>query len=532
MHMDEDDQQQDDRHAAPFVKASPLPLIDRAPSFWAVILVTLVWKLVAGANLGLIFDECYYWVWSLHPQLCYFDHPPFVAWVIAAGHTLLGHHALAVRLGAILSGVILAVVGRLLAKGMFGREAGNRAGIFLTLAPVFAGNAFLMTPDTWLAPAWALALLFAWKGSREDASMLWWLPCGAVAGIGLLSKYTMILFFAGLALFWIISPGKRTRILGGGLVAGIIALIFFSPVIYWNSTHDWASFIHQIHHGFHNEQSVLLHLNFLSNYALFLVVLVSPILGLFCFRSAVRLEDERFRFLASFFWGVVAFFGYSAATAHIEANWPMMAFVSGLILVAGDWTRYPHAWRQTALIVLFAADLVAVIALSLLLLFGKPLLSGLSKPPDFGWASRMTGSTMLAVEAQRSLTDLQAKLSEIIGPRDVAQRVQEEFRASGADFLCADTYQTFGVLSFYAPALEPVLWLPDRGRKRFPWIQETVWDGKNALVAEWPREGCDYAALFTRSRWKKKVMLPGITRSLTLTFNEGYDPKRVKEQQP
>jgi hypothetical protein len=504
-------------------------LMDRDRWFWGILSAVTLWKLLIGAGLGLIFDECYYWVWALHPQACYFDHPPLVAWSIAAGRMLLGHTELAVRAGAIISGIILALSGRTLAKEMFGSDAGNRAGIFLTLAPVFAGNAFLMTPDTWLAPSWSLALLFAWRGSRASGAMLWWLPCGAAAGIGLLSKYTMILFFAGLGLFWILSPGGRTRILGGGIIAGITALAFFSPVIWWNSTHDWASFGHQIHHGFHNEQSVLLHFDFLANYALFLVVLVSPVLGLLCFRSAVRIAEERFRFLASFFWGVVAFFGYSALKAHIEANWPMMAFVSGLILVAGDWNRYSPAWRKASLIILLVADLAAVMALSLLLLIGKPLLSGLSTPPDFSWMSRMTGSTLLATQAQRSLTDLQAKLSEIIGPHDVAQRVQKEFLDSGADFLCADTYQTFGVLTFYAPGLEPVLWLPDRGRKRFPWIKETLWDGKNALVAEWPRVGCDYVPLFTRSRWKKKVILPGITRPLTLTFNEEYDPKRVKE---
>ena len=113
----------------------PLPLIDRNSSFWGVVLAVLIWKLFAGASLGLIFDECYYWVWSLHPQLGYFDHPPLVAWVIAVGHSLLGHHPLAVRIGAILSGVLLAVAGRALGKDLFGAAAGNRAGIFLALAP-------------------------------------------------------------------------------------------------------------------------------------------------------------------------------------------------------------------------------------------------------------------------------------------------------------------------------------------------------------------------------------------------------------
>lgn len=510
--------------------ASPYGVIDRDRWFWGILAAVTLWKLLVGAGLGLIFDECYYWVWALHPQACYFDHPPLVAWIIAAGRMLLGQTELAVRLGAILSGIVLALAGRILGREMFGREAGNRAGIFLALAPVFAGNAFLMTPDTWLAPAWALALLFAWKGSRRSGSMLWWLSCGAAAGIGLLSKYTMALFFAGLGLFWILSPGKRTGILFGGIVAGITALVFFSPAIWWNSTHHWVSFGHQIHHGFHNEQSVLLHFDFLASYALFLVVLVSPGLGLLCFRSAARLTDGRFRFLAAFFWSVVAFFGCAAAKAHIEANWPMMAFVSGLILVAGDWNRYPQAWRKTALIVLFAADFTAVIALSLLLLAGKPILARLSRPPAMTLVSRVTGSESLAGEAKRSFADLQAKLSELIGPRDVAQRVAEEFQSSGADFLCADTYQTFGVLSFYSPGLEPVLWLPIKGRSRFPWVNAQEFAGKRGLTVEWPRSGCNFWWLFQKTLWTKKIQLPGIARPVTLTENEGYDPARDKQE--
>lgn len=242
------------------------------------------------------------------------------------------------------------------------------------------------------------------------------------------------------------------------------------------------------------------------------------------------MADERVRFLAAFFWVVVAFFGYAAAKAHVEANWPMMAFVSGLILVAGDWTRYTPAWRKAGLIVLFVTDLAAVTALSLLLVVGKPLLSRLDAPPVMTWVAGVTGSDTLATGTQRSLAELQAKLSEIIGPREVAQRVELEFRSSGADFLCADTYQTFGILSFYAPGLEPLLWLPIRGRARFPWIDEREFAGKRGLTVEWPRSGCNYGWLFQKTLWTKKICLPGIARPVTLTMNEGYDPARIREE--
>ena len=175
-------------------------------------LVTL-WKFLAASKLGLIFDECYYWEWSLHPQASYYDHPPMTAWLIMAGHALFGQTPLAVRFGAILSGILLALAGRLLGRDLFGKEAGNRAGIFLLLAPIFAGNSFLMTPDTFLMPAWAFAVYFAWRGSRGN--MLWWLAAGLAAGLGMLSKYTMVLYFGGLALFWLSSPGQRGRLFLG-----------------------------------------------------------------------------------------------------------------------------------------------------------------------------------------------------------------------------------------------------------------------------------------------------------------------------
>ena len=101
--------------------------------FWGILATVTIWKLFSAWKLGLIFDECYYWEWALHPQACYFDHPPLTAWLIASAKTLLGHTTLAVRIWAVVSGIILTVVGRELGKDLFGLPAGNRAGILLIL---------------------------------------------------------------------------------------------------------------------------------------------------------------------------------------------------------------------------------------------------------------------------------------------------------------------------------------------------------------------------------------------------------------
>jgi len=40
---------------------------------------------VVAASVDLSDDEAYYRLWALAPALSYLDHPPMVAWLIAAG---------------------------------------------------------------------------------------------------------------------------------------------------------------------------------------------------------------------------------------------------------------------------------------------------------------------------------------------------------------------------------------------------------------------------------------------------------------
>ncbi|RME16471.1 MAG: hypothetical protein D6797_04435, partial [Bdellovibrio sp.] len=53
-----------------------------------ILLFSLLIKFVLALFLPLFPDEAYYWVWSHHLQLSYFDHPPFIAWLLTLGHPL------------------------------------------------------------------------------------------------------------------------------------------------------------------------------------------------------------------------------------------------------------------------------------------------------------------------------------------------------------------------------------------------------------------------------------------------------------
>ena len=444
----------------PFENPSTTPC-DRTSSprwFWGLLIATTLWHILAAVRLNLCLDEGYYHYWSLFPQLSYFDHPPFTAWSMSLLGHVFGNSLWSVRFWPVASAAAFALTGRALVGRMFASaEAANRAGILLLLAPIFIGNGLIMTPDTFLGLFWALALYCTWRALDGDAHLGWWIATGVCVGLGLLTKYNMILFFPGMGLFWLLAPGQRLRIFLGALVSGLVALLIFTPVLVWNAQHDWISFRFQLGHGFsRNTHSSLSNILY---YIGGLFLLATPLLGGLCFWSCgkgVGSPQRQKRFLAAFFWIVVLFFGYSSLKASGQMNWAMLAFFSGILLVAQEWPGYARGWR------------IATVGL---LLVGDALMMTYALLP----AQLPGGARWSECDRRRA--------HEFFGAKEIAQAVQAKFQESGADFLCASSHQVLGRLSFYAPELRAILWQPQAGRYRYPWINDRQWAGKTALWA-------------------------------------------------
>ena len=74
-------------------------------------MVMTVIKLIIASTIALGNDEVYYWTYALNLEWNYFDHPPFVAWLIRVTTVnLYIHNELAVRLGAIISSTIGTII--------------------------------------------------------------------------------------------------------------------------------------------------------------------------------------------------------------------------------------------------------------------------------------------------------------------------------------------------------------------------------------------------------------------------------------
>jgi len=307
--------------------------------FW-VILLALAFHVILALKAGLVADEAYYWTWSLHPALSYFDHPPMIAWVLWLSTHLFGTNRWGVRFPSLFVSVLIGLLLYRMAKEMFrDRWAGLWAVLLVTSTLLFSAGAFLITPDSIVIPFFLLALYSFWKAidRNSDREML---LSGLWFGLGLLSKYTMVLLGPLLVLFLLLDPRGRSWFSRPSLWgAGGVALLLFTPVILWNSRHDWASFRFQWHHGMQAHQ--MAPLDGLSDYLGGQIGVMTPIVYLLILAAgaiaAVGLFRERSRPLL-FLWltsyPILLFFAYSSLKAKVEANWPVEGYL-GAFLVTG-----------------------------------------------------------------------------------------------------------------------------------------------------------------------------------------------------
>jgi len=201
----------------------------------------------------LIFDEMYYWVYTLHPALSYLDHPPLTAWLIAASSALLGDDALGVRAPALLLSLLSLVFGYLYARDVFDKTRGLIAAMLVAVVPGWLATGLLMTTEAATLPAWLAALWFLRRALIDDDASAW-LGAGGAIGIGALAKYTIVLLGPAVLVFMLLDRRSRVWLTRPQAWLGaVLALALFSPVLFWNATHDWASFTFQTLRRVHEE---------------------------------------------------------------------------------------------------------------------------------------------------------------------------------------------------------------------------------------------------------------------------------------
>jgi hypothetical protein len=217
---------------------------------FGLILAVLALRLAFAASTGLGIDESYTVATSRVLTLSAFDHPPLAWWIAHFAAKFFGESPLALRAPFVLLSGVTSWLMFALTRRLFSAEAGFYAVFALALSPALGvADALWILPDAPLLPAMLASAIFLsrvfFDDDRRNAPRDW-LLAGFFAGLAMLSKYHGVLLFAGAGLFVLLSPRQRVWLATPWpYLAGVVALIVFSPVLIWNAQHHWVSFLFQ-----------------------------------------------------------------------------------------------------------------------------------------------------------------------------------------------------------------------------------------------------------------------------------------------
>jgi undecaprenyl-diphosphatase len=295
-----------------------------------------------------------------------------------------------------------------------------------------------------------------------------WYGAGIAFGLGLLSKYTMLML-APCALLWLASsprlrPWLRRR---EPYEATVLGLLIFSPVVIWNLRHGMLSGRHVLTQAGVGDGGAGLSLRWAGEFLGSQVLLVSPLLfllfggaALWAWSEGGRPGREELRLLVCLSVPVFLFFQAWSLTSKVQANWAAHAYVTAAVALAGwadSWLRWGTAWRRTRrLNALLLASIILPAAVVPIAFF--PELLGVV-------GVRIPASVDLVARRLRGWPEL----GLVVG-----QAMREEPRPP---FLMSDRYQIASELAFYVPG-QPRVFNPNLGRRM---NQYDLWGGWEAL---------------------------------------------------
>jgi hypothetical protein len=406
----------------------------------------MIFRLATAGVYGVFVDELYFFACGEHLAWGYVDMPPLTALKAWLARSLLGDSMLAIRLLPALECVgLVLLVGALARRLGGGRFAQGLAALAAALAPgVMAFYSILsmnaVEPLVWTGMVYALVRVI-------QGEPLWWVTFGAVAGLGLENKDTVLVFGFALVVALVAVPERRLMAHRWFLLGGLIAFLIFLPNLVWMIQHHFPHLeqLANIRRAGRNVE--LSPLAFIGQQFLFMNPIAAPVwVGGLTWLLASR-AGRRYRVLGvAYLVSLVTLILTSGRFYYLGSAYPMLIAAGGVALEG--WLARPRlAWLRPAY--------VALVALSGAVL--APLFTPVLEPETFIRYSRAIGMEMPQLE-HRHTSALPQFFADRFGWPEMAETVAKvygalppEDRAKAAIF--GQDYGQAGAIDFYGPKL-------------------------------------------------------------------------------
>ena len=424
-------------------------------------------------------DALLYLAMGEHLQLFRMDFPPFIA-ILARTERLLGDSLVAIRLGPAVAHAALIVIAAVIARRAGGGAvAALLAALVVATAPVFLRAGSLFQPVVFDQLWWTLTLYLLLRIGQEFASRRgrpvpiagddvvahpvarserrhWWL-LGVVLGLGLLTKFTILVLGAALLVGLLASPLRRRLATPWPWAAAALALLIGSPSIIGQVRLGWP-FLGQ----FQDLQTVQLSRVSPVSFTLEQLLLVGPIVlvaAAAAVRAALRSRDAGIRTVG---WTTIAAYALMVIARgkpyYIAPIWPALLGIG--MARAELWTRRLGGRRPLAAPVSWTLIGVAVVGFGVV---GLPMgLPFLPPEPMARYAIRL-GVTRAVTTNTGERLELPQDYADMLGWKELADSVTAvwdglppEDRERGV--ILATNYGRAGAIDFYGPdRLPPVI---------------------------------------------------------------------------
>jgi Dolichyl-phosphate-mannose-protein mannosyltransferase len=363
-------------------------------------------------------------------------YPPITPLIGRLELILFGTSLAGFRVFSAIAVSIIMVLAGLIAKELGGnRQVQFLAAVAAGISPVslVQGAVFQYVSFDYL---WGVGVTYLLVRLMKSEDPRWWVPIGAVLGIGMETRYTMGFLALGVAGAVLLTPARRF-VLSRWLWIGVgVSIVVFLPNIIWQMRHQFISldFLSHLHardlrqgryNGFFQEQLWL---------CVNLFTAPLTLLGLWFYLG--HEEGRRYRLLGWTFVVTFLLFAFAGARSYYSAPLYPMLIAAGSVLFGSLLGRLRPAWSRFAYGVQWTAILIGGVSFVLFVMPVAPI-----------------GSRLWRITSQ-----MHDQFREEIGWPDLASSVAGVYRRLSAEErertgILTGNYGEAGALNLYGPEL-------------------------------------------------------------------------------
>lgn len=453
--------------------------------------------IILYSGIGLGPDEAQYWTWSRQIDWGYYSKPPGIAWEIGLSTYLLGNTEIGVRTIPLLLGTLMPMIVYYMAKCCrLNPRTCFWAGMMMALTPLGILNSFLAITDGGMMLFWMIACIHL-TASIEKQEHPNYLILGILIALGALFKWPIYFLWVFILAAWVPFKSMKSRQVIPGLLISLMGIV---PSLYWNMTHEWATFRHvAATGGAGNEYSLAQKGAHVMGFIGSQLGLLSPILFILLIIAFWNMWKQRKTISKGvLFCGGISLAAITAAifasmVMKIQGNWVIFAYATAFVLLSWYVFEFPEKMRKRW----FGWGLAFSVMITGLI-FAIPSIQSHDTLTNFPIPYRIN------------------PFRHNIGWSQLKTALNDAGYDSNNNFIFSHTYQTTSILSFYGDQQKPAYFFNLEGRRK---NQFSFWPG----MAESVKGKTGYFVAVEnsiKSHEDESNLVNSLKNQLTLYFNE------------